>query len=470
MPNSFAYLALLIWPLVVTVLFLRLPPARALIWSILGGYLLLPPASHAFIDPPAIPPLDKGSIPAIAAFLAALLLCGRRISLWPESWPARLLLLTFVLTPFGTVLTNPEPVAVAGSQPLTGLVLYDAIAIIVSQCFVLLTFALARSLITTAEEIRDLLVALMIGGLAYSLPMLVEIRLSPQINTWIYGFFQHSFDQMMRQGGFRPIVFLAHGLWVAFFAMTALLATLALLPGTEGAERRKLMIFSAYLFVILVLCKSIGSLIYALALAPVLYFAGQKWQLRLSLLMAILAISYPILRASDLFPAQAMVEFAAQYSADRAQSLEFRFDNEALLVDHAFRKPWFGWGGFDRNLLHDPFTGQVLTIADGQWVITIGMFGWSGFLAEFGLLCLPLLLLWRASEAGQVPLAPVVSGLAVIHGINLIDLLPNATLTPLSWLAAGALLGHAEAMRRPDFSQPQAARSAMLAPRPRTIL
>ena len=37
-----AYIALFAWPLVVIVLFKRLSLQSALIWSILGGYLLLP--------------------------------------------------------------------------------------------------------------------------------------------------------------------------------------------------------------------------------------------------------------------------------------------------------------------------------------------------------------------------------------------------------------------------------------------
>ena len=44
------------------------------------------------------------------------------------------------------------------------------------------------------------------------------------------GYFQHSFEQMMRAGGFRPIVFLYHGLWVAFLTATAVLAAFTLAP------------------------------------------------------------------------------------------------------------------------------------------------------------------------------------------------------------------------------------------------
>ena len=38
--------------------------------------------------------------------------------------------------------------------------------------------------------------------------------------------------------------------------------------------------------------------------------------------------------------------------------------------------------------------------------------------------------------------------MALMLGINMIDLIPNATLTPLTWLMAGAILGYAEAFSR----------------------
>lgn len=46
MPNSFAYFMLLIWPGIAFLLFRRLPVERALIWSILGAYLILPPRTN----------------------------------------------------------------------------------------------------------------------------------------------------------------------------------------------------------------------------------------------------------------------------------------------------------------------------------------------------------------------------------------------------------------------------------------
>ena len=42
-PNPIAWLVLLSWPLVILVFFRKMTTDRALIWSILGAYMLLPP-------------------------------------------------------------------------------------------------------------------------------------------------------------------------------------------------------------------------------------------------------------------------------------------------------------------------------------------------------------------------------------------------------------------------------------------
>lgn len=59
-----------------------------------------------------------------------------------------------------------------------------------------------------------LLKVLALACLAYSLLALWEVRMSPRLNREIYGFFGHSWSQHVRYGGYRPILFLNHGIWV----------------------------------------------------------------------------------------------------------------------------------------------------------------------------------------------------------------------------------------------------------------
>jgi hypothetical protein len=236
---------------------------------------------------------------------------------------------------------------------------------------------------------------------------------------------------------------------------------------------------TAYLFVILVLCKTVAALIYALVFAPFVLFGGAKLQVRVAAVLGLIAICYPLLRGADLVPVDFMLAKAEAYDPARAQSLEFRFDNEEVLLAHADEKPIFGWGGWGRNLVHDPETGRSLTVTDGRWIIAIGIYGWCGFIVEFGLLVLPLLLL--AKRLGRLPparVSPYVGPLSLILGINIVDLLPNAGLIPLTWLLAGALLGHAEALKAGEAKaarlKPAVGAAAPGAPseaaHPRTIL
>ena len=77
----------------------------------------------------------------------------------------------------------------------------------------------------------------------------------------------------------------------------------------------------------------------------------------------------------------------------RAPSLAYRFLNEDILLEHARDKPLFGWGSWNRHRVFDPETGQATTTTDGAWVILIGTRGWVGYLAIFGLLAAPVILL-----------------------------------------------------------------------------
>lgn len=471
MPNSFAYLMLLVWPLIAVVLFRRLPLERALVWSILGAYLILPPLTQ--FDFPLVPPLDKVSIPNLSAFLICALMLGHRIPLWPESTIGRGLVVIFLFSVFASVMTNGDPIPFA-TGGLPGLRIHDAISALMSQILTLLPFLLARSLLGAETGQREILLALMIAALGYSLPMLLEIRLSPQLNVWVYGFFQHSFIQMIRQGGFRPIVFLPHALWAAFFVLMALVSAATLWITAEPSRRLPLLFATCYLAVLLVLCKTMGVLIYAVLVLPLIRLFSLKTQIRVAALMGLLAVTYPLLRGGDLIPVQDVVAQVETQSVDRAQSLAFRFDNEDALLARASERPWLGWGPWGRGGIHDPISGKLISVVDGRWIITIGTYGWFGFIAEFGLLAFPLILLARRTW-GMRPadISPYAGSLALMLGVNLVDMLVNATLIPFTWLLGGAMLGYGENLARKRLTTaapPVVATTAPHPDTPRTIL
>lgn len=445
-PNLLAYLMLLAWPLVVWQLYRRLEPDRALIWTILAGYLLLPPLTR--FDFPVVPDLDKDTLPALLALFCALVLLKDRIGILPKGHLGKVLILIFVLSPFVTVLTNADPIVFGNETMISGMSIYDSVAAVANHAIYALPLFLGRRYLATTEAARALLAALVAAGLAYSVPMLIESRLSPQMNVWVYGFFQHDFFQTIRAGGYRPVVFLPHGLWVAMLALMSLAAAAFLLREGPAEKRPRLLMAFLYLAFMLVVCKSAGVTIYALVMLPMILFAPRHWQIFLAAGLAIVVMIYPILRGAHLIPLDAILDVARGWSPDRAWSLQFRIQNEELLLLRAEERPWFGWGGYARNFIHDPFSGEMTTIADGAWIIQIGIYGWMGYVAEFGLLCLPLWLLGREAlvqPASALP--PPVAALALIFAFCMVDLLPNGTLVPLTWLMAGCLLGHAEGLR-----------------------
>ena len=459
--NSVALMALLSWPLVIILMFRLMTLERALIWSILGGYMLLPQISE--INLPGIPAFNKTSIPNLTVLVVIIVMLGRMPQLLPRTWPGRLLIVALVLSPAFTVLNNLEPIrfgiqrlgsftvfdrALAEQALLPGLRPYDALTEVANQIIFLLPLFLARRFLRSEEAIRELLRALVIGAMIYALPMLFEIRFSPQLHTWIYGFFQHQFGQTIRFGGFRPIVFMPHGLWLALFILKALLAAVALTQMAKPDIKGRMVALCLFLAIILILCRSVGPVFFALALLPLLLFTPPRMHVFTGMSAATLVMAYPLLRGGGLIPTDAIVARVAAFDEDRAQSLGFRFMNEDAVLNHVADKPLLGWGGWGRFVPHDPLSGRSETIVDGMWIITIGHYGWVGYIALFGLLTLPLFSLWWQSRRSMAPAVPfAVSALALIYTANLLDMLPNATLVPLTVLIGGALLGHAELIR-----------------------
>lgn len=453
MPNAIAYLMLLVWPAVCLVLFRTQTVERAIVWSILGGYLLLPPVAE--FNLPLVPAMDKVSIPNISVLAILVFSAAYQVRLLPENRVARVLVVLLVFGAIPTVLTNPEPIlfeVLRGADPILFLVdalpgqsVRDIGSVLIGQALTVVPFLVARQFLNTEGGLRAILTGLMGAAIFYSIPSFIEIRFSPQMNVWVYGFFQHSFEQTMRAGGYRPIVFMPHGLWLALFVCTAVMSAAALARETSRLGRWKAILWTLYLMLFLFACKSAASIAYGMLLVPMIYFAPRRWLIMISMVFALIALTYPMLRNVGAIPTQAIVAKIAEYNPARAQSLEYRFDNETQLLERADEKAAFGWSGWGRSLVRDPEDGEILTIPDGRWIIVFGSFGWLGYIAEFGLLALPLLLLGRyALRNRDAEISPYIGTVALILGTTLMDMLLNATLTPFTWLTAGAVLGYVE--------------------------
>jgi hypothetical protein len=453
MPNAFAFIVVFSWPLAVYLLFRHLPRVEALVWSIVAGYLLLP--TRAGVDLPLMPLIDKEVIPALtAAILLAFGMGAAKVgdlhhaggqvgAASGESWrmgPFLPLVLLLVASPVMTVLTNPEPLAY-GPLVLPGLRPYDAISIISRLALIALPFLLAMRYLASPESHVVLLKVIVIGLLVYSLPMLFEVRMSPQLNVMFFGFFPHQFEQHVRAGGYRPVVFLHHGLILAILVAMAIIAAGALWRQRlfEGKRAGQWFFAGLYLMLVLFLSNSLGAFAIAMMFAPAVLLLGTRGQMLVAGAIAVIVLLYPILRSADLIPVDRIVAVAERVSADRAASFQFRIDNEDALGVRAAEKPFAGWGTWGRNQIFDPETGRMLSVTDGIWIIVIGSYGWLGYIAQFGLLTLPTLML--AFGRRSAALTPATAGLSLVMAVNLLDLLPNSPLTPITWMVGGALAG-----------------------------
>jgi hypothetical protein len=444
MPNLFAYIVLLSWPAVAMYLYLTRSIAQATIWTILGAYLLLPVGTE--IKFAMIPPIDKATVATLSALIGCLMVSRRPLRFWRGYGLVKILLLVFLFSPFITASFNTDQL-VFGNEVLPAESLYDAGSISIGQCILVIPFILGRNILRSSTDTREILRALVLAGLLYSLPILFEVRMSPQLNIWIYGYFPFSWLQVLRGGGFRPVVFLGHGLIVALFVATTVVAAGAFWRTQAWLLRLPTAGITAYFAVLLVLCKTLGALVYGTVLLPLVRFTRPLIQMRVALLLVSITLAYPMLRIADLVPTQLILNTASMISTNRAGSLMTRFVQEKDLLDRASQRFVFGWGRWGRNRIHDEYSGRDTSITDGLWIITLGQFGLVGFLAQFGLLAWPV---FRAASAFRFVKSPdekiYLAALTLIVAVNIFDLLPNSITSPWTWLLIGSLFGRAEAL------------------------
>jgi len=457
-------LAIFAWPFISAALFKRLSLPNALIWCVLGGYLFLP--EIVALELPVLPPISKETIPSFSALLLVVYTTqamrqttlGRQtpnLDVQPGFLPKNkimlILLITAVIGAMLTALTNGDRLSTGGS-PIPGLRPYDAGSMAMLTFVHFIPLLLARKYLASPDAHRTLLHVFLVAGLIYSLPVLWEVRLSPQLNLQVYGFRAHSFRQHIRNDGFRPMVFLNHGIWVGIFMSCAFVAALAYVKQAATQNRWKYILAAAWLFLSIFVMNSLGALLITTMMLLAILFLPERLRMLLIAGLAGTILFYPMLRGSGVIPTEQAISVAESINPLRADSLKFRLDNEDLLLEKANERPWFGWGGWNRNRVYDE-DGQDLTTADGAWIILIGTRGWIGYLAEFGLLCGPLLLLFLRRRFYEP--SPATTGLMLVLCANLLDLIPNATLTPLTVLLAGALIGRLEWRSNPAKDLPK---------------
>jgi hypothetical protein len=445
--SPIAALALLLVLPGAIIAFSRWRPLIAVLVITFVSALLLPEAVG--FDAPLIPPLEKESIPALCLLIGVIFTAGKEVKKAKPGRGLDLLLVGSLVAVVATGLSNPDSmkhgrVVLPGYAPAD--IVSDLIREVLASC---VPFFVARVLFRTADDARALLKALVIAGLCYLPLCLLELRLSPFLHLTVYGFMQQSFDQAVRSGGYRPVVFMAHGLSLALLIWAASIAAWLLFKARRPAVKSLPPVAPALaLSTLLALLNSLGALVYGILVTPIVLLARPKFQMRFAAALALVTFLYPVLCATDVFPRKGLVDVAASVSQERAESLDFRFNNEKKLTEKALKRQWFGWGGFGRTFLWND-RGETTSVPDGEWIITLGVGGIVGFVFHFGSLLVPIWLAWwrfkRVPKADQ----PLLAGVALIATGYVVDLLPNGMFTNLPMFLAGALGGLAHGMSQP---------------------
>ena len=447
-PNTLSYVALVLWAPFTLLLYARLRPPLATALSLVGGMLFLPEVVN--FDPPILPVLDKSTIPAAAAFIGCMsTAAGRRriASARPFRGADRWFLLLLAGDVF-TTLTNFDVLPYGVPKP--GLTPKDIIASSIGDTFsVYLPFLLGRAMFRNTRDLRTLLAVCAGFAVVYAPMCLYETVMAPVIHQKVYGFMQHDIRQAIRGGGYRPMVFITHGIPLARFLLLATLAAVILYRG-------KLMGVSAgaaalVLVPVLLACRSTGAIVLGAVLLPLAAWGSVRMQVRVAAVMALVVATYPVSRGSDVFPVETLLDWSMAISEERTASLGARFEQEEMLLEKARKRPLFGWGPSSRAHVFDEATGEDITVVDGEWIIVFGERGLVGFVAWYGLYLAPIFAARRTQKRVALPQYRVIlAGFSLIAAMLAAETLPNASATIPQFLWSGALYGIALNILRQD--------------------
>jgi hypothetical protein len=433
------------WFVVVLILFHRLPKARALVIAVIGGVLLLPVVyilpTQAGMPPPlrigALFSMTKDNVVILAALAGALATDARGLLAFRPRW-FDVPMLVWCFLPLISDYLADDPLNVVYGQTRDHFILWG------------LPYLLGRIYLCDCLTFLEASKAVLIGALAYTPLCVFEIVKSPYLHWRFYGYFQHSATQTYRFGGYRPMVFLNHGLELGLWMTAAALLGWWLwqsgaLRGGPHRQRTGLLwtLGAAVLVVLAALVKSSGALF--LGAAGVVALHSSHW-LRVPVAVLLL-FAVPVLymeeRISDSWSGRNLVSWLrTHFDPARAQSLEFRFANEQLLIRKSLQSPWLGWGNSGEAWNVPRYAPKhKRAVPDGLWILTFGSYGIIGLIVWQAMMLLPsALFLWRFPAATWLqPMVAPLAATAVLLALFNIDCLMNNMMNPVYLVLAGGL-------------------------------
>lgn len=416
------------WIPIVCYLFVRFPNQRAVIISFVVAWLFLPQTSYPV---PLLPPYNKISASCYAILIATIVYDTPRITTFKPGWLDVPMVICCLCPILSQVTNGGSPISPTLNQIITwGL-----------------PYFLGRLYLGSLDGLRQLAIGIFAGGLAYIPFTLIEGAKGPIMHQTVYGINSfNDWSQARRMGGWRPVVFMQHGLMVGVWMMTAALIGVWLwqtgtLKKFQGHSIKTLAIVLTIAFF---LCRSTGA--YSLfAISLIVLFSAKWFRTSLPLLFVIGYIAfYLYVAASGQFSSKDVIGFLTQiFGEERASSLKFRFDMEEILGDKARQRFLFGWGDSGGNRVYDGY-GKDISVTDSLWIITFGFNGAVGLASLFSSLLLPVVVFCVFKYPARTWSNPKVAPAAVL-GVALtmyvFDCVLNAMTNPIFAVIAGGISG-----------------------------
>ena len=426
---NFDTFALVTWLFVFSLVYRKFRDPRVyILTNLLGAWLFLPESVLAL---PLLPDLSKYTVFSLSALIATRFF-GRKskfkLRIW--DWP----ILMYCTIPIFSSLEND-------------LGLWDGVsASIKTYLQWCVPYFLARQYFRTIADLKFILLGTVVAAVVYLPFMWLEVYMSPLLHQSIYGFTQADMVQHIRYGGWRPKVFMQHGLMVALFLSISVLAifTLRITDKTTRIMKVRSSIVEKILMITAVFaCKS-GNGFIILAMAILARLMTKAGMARLMLLALIFIIAgYLTVRVSGYWDGIELINKIESISGDaqRAGSMGARIRQENLFLLRAEEKWLFGWGGWGRAFPIDEYGNRLTRGVDSLWIIVYSHNGVIALTLFFWMfLAAPYVVATRAHKmALNTNERSFVYMVSFIPVFVMVDSLANSMLSPLYTMVVGSL-------------------------------
>lgn len=419
------------WLPLVIYLFSRIKPTHhAVIAGFLLAWMYLP---QAIFKIPVIPAYNKISAAGYGILLGAYLFDRERLLKFRPHL-ADLPIFLWCLSPFCSSVSN-------------GLGMYDGLSATeakIAEWFI--PYFIGRTYFGSLENLKDLTTGLLLGALLYMPLCWFEFVLSPQLHRMVYGFHPHEFGQAKRAGGWRPVIFMKHGLMTSMWMVSGSLSGVCLFLSKNLGKNLPLLNLPTLPLLSILLCttflmKSFGALALLVAALTSIFVVTRFRTMLPVLALGLIPLAYESTRGTGWWDAQNLIKAAASASnEDRAESLAFRIRNENLLIEKALQRGWFGWGGWQRSFIFNE-RGVATSVPDGLWIVALGQNGLTGLATLTLTLVLPqfLFIFMFPPKLWRDPRVAAVAPLPLLLGVFMVDNLFNDMFNPTMLLSAGGI-------------------------------